>query len=297
MGIIKDKIPKKHYTFENWWNGEVALVYSTIYSEKGDDPLLVKWEDFYSDDVTRIKEKQKELFNEQVKNLLNPVILQFIERYKFSKIKSLFLKSEIKQCKEVMFGKIPNNITVHLNQWKIRLDNQYLSDIQYFVERTIKNGIQEGFDFIHSPNCKYQDRRNPDSRIYAMFVWEYFVWIKEFELNEKPKSNEASTSFKSEKVKSEQSKLYFQVGILFANGEMDRLIEKHKKDGMANYTAIARELGNKSFRPYISESMSGANNSDKNIFANKTKLNLIKEYCKSNGITVVDSFNDRIVEE
>lgn len=297
MGIIKDQIPKKSYTYDNWWNGEVTLVYATIYLEKGDDPLLVKWEDFYIEDVTRIKEKQRELFNEQVKNLLHPVILQFNERYKFSKIKSLFLKSEIKQCIEVLFGKIPNNMTIYLKQWKIRHDNQYLSDVQDFVERTIKNGIDEGFDFIHSPNCIYQDRKRPDSRIYAMFVWEYFDWIKEFELNEKSKSNEVSRSFTSKKVKSEHSKLYFQVGILFANGEMDRLIEKHKKDGMANYTAIARELGNKSFRPYISESMSGANKSDKNIFANMSKLNLIKEYCESNGIAVVDSFSNRIAEE
>ena len=91
-----------------------------------------------------------------------------------------------------------------------------------------------------------------------------------------------------------QKRIWFKVGLLFANGEMDRLIAKHKNGTMTNYTAIANELGDISFRPYISESIYGMNQNDKNIFASNEKTNFIKSYCESNGITVVDSFKNRI---
>ena len=57
-----------------------------------------------------------------------------------------------------------------------------------------------------------------------------------------------------------------------------------------NYTAMAKELGNTSYRPYISESISGIKRGDKNIFANRDKTAYILDYCKKNKITVVESY-------
>lgn len=91
-----------------------------------------------------------------------------------------------------------------------------------------------------------------------------------------------------------QNRIWFKVGLLFANGEMDSLIAKHKSGTMANYTAIANELGDKNFRPYISETINAAHNNDKNIFSNQDKVAFIQSYCESNGITVVESFKNRI---
>jgi hypothetical protein len=95
-------------------------------------------------------------------------------------MKAIYIEAERQECWNVMFGEIPNSEIVHLNHWKISFNNQYLSDVQDYIERTIKNGIDDGLGFIHSPNCKYQDTSRPDSRIYAKFVWDYFKWLKSF---------------------------------------------------------------------------------------------------------------------
>lgn len=189
METSNNQIPPKNYTYDNWWNGDVTLVDATRYFEKGDEPVIVNWEDFSESDVNRIKEKQMELFKAKVNALLNPVIKQFNKRYEASKMKSTYLRDERKQCWYVMFGELPNYEIVQLDQWRISHTNQYLSDVQDYVERTIKNGIDDGLGFIHSPNCKYQDISKPDSRIYAKFVWIYYNWLCKFS-----KSVEASVS-------------------------------------------------------------------------------------------------------
>lgn len=80
--------------------------------------------------------------------------------------------------------------------------------------------------------------------------------------------------------------IWFRVGLLFANGEMARLIKKHNR----NYTKIAKELNNPSFRPYISESANNTNNTDKNIFSNISKMKAIKSYCEEQKIDIDEAF-------
>ncbi len=88
-------------------------------------------------------------------------------------------------------------------------------------------------------------------------------------------------------IKKDQTGNYwFKVGLLFANGEMD----KHISDFKSNSTQIANKLGNSNFRPFISESISGTNTSDKNIFSSKKKMETIISYCKDNSITIMDHF-------
>lgn len=304
MEISNNQIPPKNYTYDNWWNGDVTLVDATRYFEKGDEPVIVNWEDFSESDVNRIKEKQMELFKAKVNALLNPVIKQFNKRYEASKMKSTYLRDERKQCWYVMFGELPNYEIVQLNQWRISHTNQYLSDVQDYVERTIKNGIDDGLGFIHSPNCKYQDISKPDSRIYAKFVSMYFNWLNKFNKEEESKKRILKAKEEIERLEKDtlklidnniaiQNRFWFKVGLSFANGEMDALILKYKNGTMTNYTAIAKELGNINFRPYISESMGGTKINDKNIFSNKGKIEFIENYCESNAITVVESFYKR----
>lgn len=278
----------KQYTFENWWNGEIILIYASTVMNKGDVIKIVDWFEFSDSDIQKIKSNQEVIFEEKVKTLLENQVTQFTRRYNASEMKKNLLLDEIRQCKEIMFGKIPNSDIVFLSQWEVGLEYDYLSDVQRYIKRTVKKGINEGLGYIHSPNSKFEDRRRPDSRIYARFVWEYYNWVKSFAFKQKRNFEEDT---------SEQNKLYFKVGLLFANGEMDRLIEKYKENGMTNCSAIAKELGNMSLRPYISESISGRNKNDKNIFANKKRLGLILEHCERKEIELVDSFIKRVKVE
>lgn len=306
-----EKIEK--YTYDNWWNGDVTLVHATRYCGEGDEPILVDWADFSESDAHKIKDMQWEIFADGVNTRLKAVSEQFIKRYEASEMKLEYFTDERQECWNVMFGAIPNGKIVHLNHWGIGLENQYLSDVQFYVKRTIKNGIDDGLGFIHSPNCKYQDKSIPDCRIYARFVWEYFKWLESLIVKEEKTDNTVQkeeaeiTSLKKEPItepivepkepidanESKEKSLWFKVGLLFANGEMDALLLKHKQGSESNFTAIAKELGNINFRPYISESISGTNSWNKNIFSSQTKISFIKKYCESNNITMVESFENR----
>lgn len=178
MEQYKYKVIPEEATYDNWWNGDVTLVHATRYCNKGDEPLLVDWADFSESDADKIKDMQWEIFADGVNTRLKAVCSEFIKRYEVSEMKLEYFTDERQECWNVMFGKIPNVKIVHLNHWVIGLENQYISDVQYYIQRTIKNGIDDGLGFIHSPNCKYQNKSIPDSRIYARFIWEYFKWLE-----------------------------------------------------------------------------------------------------------------------
>lgn len=92
-----------------------------------------------------------------------------------------------------------------------------------------------------------------------------------------------------------KDEIWFKVGLLFANGEMEKFITEYK----SNCTQIAIKLGNeKGYRPYISESI-GTNykTSKKSIFSNKFKIDKILLYCKENNIVVTPNFSSRLSPE
>lgn len=76
---------------------------------------------------------------------------------------------------------------------------------------------------------------------------------------------------------------WFKIGVKFANGEMDKLLEKY------NYSAtqVAEKLGNiDGYRPYISATANHKiNKSDKNIYGSINKMDKIHAYCTENNIT------------
>ena len=53
---------EKVYTYNDWWEGKICLIYSSGYFENGIDPILVSWESIVKQDIPKIKAKQKEYF-------------------------------------------------------------------------------------------------------------------------------------------------------------------------------------------------------------------------------------------
>ncbi|MDO6473601.1 hypothetical protein [Maribacter sp. 1_MG-2023] len=92
-----------------------------------------------------------------------------------------------------------------------------------------------------------------------------------------------------ETLKNQLDYNWFKVGLLFANGEMDKLIKKHE----SNFTQIAKEKFSHNpngYRPYISETFNNSTLSDKNIWKNKLRLTTIHQHCIQNGISMTNSF-------
>lgn len=81
--------------------------------------------------------------------------------------------------------------------------------------------------------------------------------------------------------------LWFTVGLQFANGNIQRLY-KESHSG----SEIATHLGNKSYRPYITDTLGNQRTSDKNIYSSFKKMKTINDYCIKNNISICDDFKD-----
>ena len=272
----------KKLTFEDWNNGSVTLIYAKSVFKESNKPNFVTWDNFNTVDVIKIKETQKTIFNEVVTKKLEELKSNFSKNYSNSKVKEEFLKKEKQECLNILSLPIPKQKTIITSFWTVLFEYDDLVAIQDYANETILRGIDRGYDFIHSPKSKYQVTGMIPSQAYAQIIYNYFEWLK--------------GNFKGTEKNDKTKMIWFKVGMLFANGEMDILIEKHSegKGSVPNYTAISEELGNASFIPYISETFSGANETDKNIFSKEKKVKFILEYCENNSVPVVDSFTRRI---
>ena len=267
----------KKNTFNDWYNGNVTLKYAKSILINGNKPRLVSWDEFNEVDISKIKEKQKEIFQEIVKSNLNSFKNQFHIRYKNSRIKGELLETERKEFANILNAPIPDMDLIVFKNINVLLKRNDLLEIQSYFENTIIGGRSKSFDFIQSPKDVYQDVTKTPSQAYAIVCFKYLEWlIENFKVTDNHSKD--ATEF-----------LWFKVGLLFANGEMDSLIEESKCENIPNFSAISRKLENMNCRPYISESYHSKNNG-KNIFLSKSKVSYLEKYCKENNIPIVESF-------
>lgn len=101
---------------------------------------------------------------------------------------------------------------------------------------------------------------------------------------------------------SDENKIWFKVGLLFANGTMEKYYNVNDKGVLSfkdNFTVpkIAKELGNVKYNKYILgtiQNYSIKNNGDKNIFNSRDKMEKIIAYCKQRRIDIIPYFIDRM---
>lgn len=87
---------------------------------------------------------------------------------------------------------------------------------------------------------------------------------------------------------------WFEIGILFATGEMDQYLNESWSDAKSplSFNDIAKKISFPTNRPYISSSVNG-NISDKNIFSCPKKMNAIRDYCIENNISICENFKKK----
>lgn len=100
------------------------------------------------------------------------------------------------------------------------------------------------------------------------------------------KADEIHKKYDKTTTENFKTKLWFKVGLMIANGEMEVLKKKHSD----NYSSIAKELDNVNYRPYISDSYGTNSESDKNIFNSARKMRIIYDYCITENIEITPFF-------
>ncbi len=89
-----------------------------------------------------------------------------------------------------------------------------------------------------------------------------------------------------QKNDSYKNQIWFVVGLKFATGEMYDLLKSNNQ----NFTKTAKLLGNKNFRPFISETKNNSSKSNKNIYSSKEKIRKIYIHCIENQIEMHKDF-------
>lgn len=137
------------------------------------------------------------------------------------------------------------------------------------------------YDKLYFDYLELTPKANKETSIYAYEIEKEFKEFIKIEVVEQ-KENKAK--------KDKTNELWFIVGVKFATGEMQKLY----KEMDLNATQTAKHLGNNSYRPFISESVSNTNKKPQNIYSRKKKdINLILEYCKTNNLEVCQDFKDK----
>jgi hypothetical protein len=183
----------------------------------------------------------------------------------------------IKQIKKVL-DVLARNRDKHISALTIalKLENEIA---EYDIERILKYFEEKGV-----VSCKYAT----DVDGNELPIFQYAITTQAILTIEKVIEDSKNKLNKQDEKYS--SLLWFQVGLVFAKGEMKILLGKFDN----NYTKVAKHLRNVNYRPYISESVSKTNTSAKNIFSDQKKLRIIQEYCIRQNITLDPDFINSI---
>ncbi len=208
-----------------------------------------------------------------------PEKLEFKNEFlNWSKIESCLDKTATENIKEINTDKV--KVKEHLAKFKTKPDFKELEKIEEIAEHLTKNKLNR---FLN------EDRLN-------VFIKERNSKLKELEETKNTKIQKRKMAIgidlQTESVitanNAYKKKIWFRVGLMFANGEMQELLKQPK----ANPTNVAKKLNNMGYNKYIlaTHNNYSKNNLDKNIYADPYKLQMIYDHCKENNIDIVDDF-------
>ena len=165
------------YNYKDWLNGDITLAYAKTILNSKNKPKITKWEGFYEEDIIKIKEKQKEVFNEIISLKLENLKTNFKRIYAYSQVKEELIETEKQECINILYSPIPESQTLISKKWKVLFETEDLREIQNYFKNTILEGNFQGYDFIQSPNDIYQDSSKTPPQIYAQLLFYYFKWL------------------------------------------------------------------------------------------------------------------------
>ena len=204
----------------------------------------------------------------------------FNEKIFKNKIKPKFDKIDIEQLpKDYDFIKFIDEVAF------IESKNEIVSILSYHYYLFEKVYILERFDIFKI-------------RVLGNLPIEENPYYKEFDVKLYSQDKETKNlGLTGNEVKDYQDKIWFKTGVKLATGEAFDLYDKYKLN-RGHFTKICLELGFKqSDRPYFSATIQN-NDSDKNTFANKDKLQKLYKHLTENNLNFGTKFlekYDRIV--
>lgn len=266
------------HLYQDWLSGTIILKYADIFynSETTKPPTLVDYSDFDDFEAVKVKNHQHSLFKNRVNQLVSKFSDEFTSNHLQSQAKELITVQTIDLINEILLG---THYGIEFTTFEFRnltFQNSHLRKIRDFASQTIIGGIEYQCENIQIDNSPYSDNSYIQPEVYSQALWVHLKNLKNISGRRGPQTETS----------------WFKIGLLIANGEMEKLIVKHQ----SNFHSISREIGMIKSRPYISESLGGGSIGSKNIFTSPKKIARIKEYCEENEITISALFLKREAE-
>lgn len=236
----------KQFKFDSWLNGDVTLIYSEVSYKENDKPIFVTWDDFDEADVIKIKQAQKSIFDDIVKQKLEILKSTFAERFNKSSMALELLETEKQECFNILFSSIPKTQIVFSKNWQISFEYNDVLEIQSYGKRTVLGGIDDGLDFIHSSNNRYQIRNKIPSQAYAQVLFSYYQWLEE-EFSDFDESKKNLTTSKNMKIVELENPYpgIFRDGVAYKIFIELKEMTVNPDTQLANYSFIFHKMKNK----------------------------------------------------
>lgn len=267
------------HTFEEWLNGEIVLKFAdTLYNpETTKPPFIVDYSDFSNEDIDKIRHHQHSLFRQRVENLLVVFENEFKSGLQKSYVPELFYARTIELVNEILFG---TSVDIELTNFEFRnltFQNTHLKIIRNYATQFFMSGKEYQYENIQIDNSPYFDHSEIQLEVYTQALWEHLISLN---TNKGKRGCQTETN-------------WFKIGLLFANGKMDELLQKNNQIARR----VSEAIGLSKSRPYISDSCANTKTGAKNIFANKNQIEFITKYCEENNIPIVPNFHRRVKGE
>jgi hypothetical protein len=165
---------KKSNTFEDWLDVKVVLNTTKGIPNEVFEENNVSIDDFDTEEIKKIQEKQKSVFNDLLEKEYNKIESEFFSKFKNSQVSKFLIKREVESLKALIGNRFICKDGVCRSP--IKGDNKTFLDWYYRSMMNHKNnstisGIGRCYDEIPSPNSRFYDngRIPPEVMISAVF--------------------------------------------------------------------------------------------------------------------------------
>jgi hypothetical protein len=171
------------YTYEDWLNVKVVLNTTKGVPNEVSASTVVSFDEFATEEVLKIKEKQKFFFNEMLKKKYADVKNEFILKFENSKAPKLLIERERESLSALIGGKFICGNEIYRSP--IVGDNKTFFDWYYTSMMNHKNnsivgGIVRDFTEIPSPNSCFYEKHGVPPEVMISVYFKMFRFVSKF---------------------------------------------------------------------------------------------------------------------
>jgi hypothetical protein len=168
------------YTYEDWLNVKVVLNSTKNIKDEVPEEKIASLDDFDMEEVKKIQEKQKNIFNELLEKEFQTMKNEFCSKLEISDVPRLLIRQELNSIKALFGEKFICDNDIYRSP--IKGDNKvflgtYYRSMMNHKNNSIVSGIVRDFDEIPSPNSRFFEKGNipPEVMISVFFKMFNFV--------------------------------------------------------------------------------------------------------------------------